>query len=131
MMGQKLTPLETEQRLTECVVHNYDPYALGELWGLQEKSAAGWMRDNCRSEYFKALYARKIKPVYSERREKPEWENEWVNDLQALTREQYMAKYGLTYNAYEIRLCRARKEFGEIATPKQRARWDREYWENM
>jgi len=131
MMGLKLTQDEIEQRLIEAREHNYDPDELGELWGLQGKSAAGWMRDNCRSEYFKAMYARQIKPVYNEKRTKPEWENEWVNDFQVLTQEEYMAKYHLTPNAYRIKLCRARKEHGEIHTPKERARWEAEYWERL
>lgn len=131
MMGLKLTPDEVEQRLIEAREHDYDPVVLGELWGLQDKSAAGWMRDNCRSEYFKAAYERQIKPVYNERRDKPEWENQWVNDFQVLTQEEYMAKYRLSRNAYAIKLCRARKEYGEICTPKQRAKWDKEYWRAM
>ena len=123
MMGLKLTQDEIEQRLIEAREHDYDPVVLGELWGLQDKSAAGWMRDNCRSEYFKAMYARQIKPVYNEKRTKPEWENEWVNDFQVLTRPEYMAKYHLTYRSYETKLCLAQKKFGYLATPERRARW--------
>ena len=123
MMGLKLTPDEVEQRLLEARKHDYDPVVLGELWGLQDKSAAGWMRENCRSEYFKAAYERQIKPVYNEKRDKPEWENEWVNDFQVLTRPEYMAKYKLTYGSYEAKLCLAQKKFGYLATPERRARW--------
>lgn len=126
MMGLRLRPDEIEQRLADAKAYKYNPEPLGELWGLQSKTAAGWMRENCRGEYFKAMYERQVHPVYNEKREKPEWEYEWVNDFQVLTREEYMAKYHLTYSSYATKLCNTQKKFGYLATPERRARWERD-----
>ena len=130
MNGLPLTKAERAQRLLDCITCEYNPEKLAELWGIQDKSCMDFMRKNCRAEYFKAMAERQLKPI-EVHREKPEWENEWVNDFQVLLQEEYMAKYNLTPNAYRIKLCRARKEHGEIHTPKERARWEAEYWRGM
>lgn len=129
-MGTKFTKIDVAWRLADCAKYNYDPDKLSEIWGIQDKSCMDFMRHNCPDEYYKAQGERHYKPV-EVHREKPEWENQWVNDFQVLTQEEYMNKYKLSRNAYTIKLCRARKEYGEIYTPKQRAKWDKEYWRAM
>lgn len=129
-MGSKLTKREVEMRLEDCVMYEYDPDKLSEIWGIQNKSCMEFMRQHCPDEYYRAQTMRHFHPIEIQR-DKPEWENQWVNDFQVLTQEEYMAKYKLSRNAYAIKLCRARKEYGEIYTPKQRAKWDKEYWRAM
>lgn len=60
---------------------------------------------------------------------KPEWENKWVNDLQVLTRREYIAEYNISESEYFTRLRKAERKHGKIATPEIRAEWMRKYWE--
>lgn len=131
MMGSKLTPCEVAQRLADAREHKYDPSELGELWGVQDKTAAGWMRENCRSEYFKALYARRIKPVYNEKRNRPEYENQRMFDMQVMSRCEWCRTYGIPLNEYDHFLKMYERKHGKLATPEIRAMWDKEYWEKM
>lgn len=130
-MGLRLTPAEVKQRLADCEANKYDPCVLGELWGLQEKTAAGWMRENCRSEYYKAMYARQIRPVYNLKRIKPEYENQKMFDMQVLTKSEWCRKWDVPLWEYTSYLHRYERKHGKIATPEIRAEWDREYWEKM
>ncbi len=130
-MGLRLTPAEVKQRLADCEANKYDPCVLGELWGLQEKTAAGWMRENCRSEYYKAMYARQAKPVYNLKREKPEYENQRMFDMQVMSRDVWCRTWGIPLNEYDHFLRMYERKHGKIATPEIRAEWDREYWEKM
>ena len=123
MTGPKYTKDDVGWRLEDCAKYDYDPEELADLWEISEKGAASFMRHNCPDEYFRAQTFRNYRA--DARKDKPEYENQWLFDLYVLTQEEYMAKYKLSRNAYTIKLCRARKDH-EIYTPKQRARWERE-----
>jgi hypothetical protein len=93
----------------------FDEYLCSAEWHIERPAVRNFIRQH----------------QVTDKRQKPEWEYGWVNDLQVLTREEYMVRYGLNEETYASLLTKARREHGEIATPEQREMWDRQYWEGL
>ena len=130
-MGLQLTPDEVNQRLADAEEHMYNPEPLGEIWGVQRKTAASWLRDYCRKDYYRAMHERLIHPVYPTKRENPEYENQRMFDMQVLDRRAWCNKWDIPLWEYDYYLSMYERNHGEIATPEIREQWDREYWEKM
>ena len=135
MMGKRLTSAEVRQRLADAADHEYDPDIMGQLWGMDGKSAAEWMREHCHEKYSKTLRARRKKetpPKYRIVREKPEYENQRLFDIQVMTREQWCKTWGIPLVEYKTFLHMYEKQCGEkLATPERRAKWEEEYCSKM
>lgn len=105
---------------------------------LQYAASVGWDIESCMKTWNLSYSAAKAfiltyKNVPAALLKKPYYENQWILDLQVLTREEYMEKYKLVSIAsYYTKLYAAEKKTGEkIATPKVRAKWEAEYWKKL
>jgi hypothetical protein len=105
---------------------------------LEYAASVGWDIEKCMAEWGKSYSAAKAfiqiyKNVPSVQLKKPYYENQWILDLQVLTREEYMKKYRLANIAsYYSKLYAAERKTGErIATPKIRQKWEKEYWDKL
>lgn len=99
---------------------NWDHIACSKEWRISRYNA----------KHFIEVYV----PVFGDNAAKvqPEYENQWILDLQVLARDEYCRKYKIGLMGYYQRIYRAEKKTGEkLATPKIRAKWEKDYWEKL
>ena len=65
------------------------------------------------------------------KKERPEYENQRLFDLQVMTPAQWCEVWGIPRWEYNGFLKMYRRKHGFIATPDIRAEWERQYWERM
>lgn len=114
---RKLRPELVASRKAFAKAVNYDIEACRKEWRIRKQAVKYFIDEFCFAE----------KP-----RTKPEYENQWLLDLQVMERDKYCAKYGITSSQYYNRIYKAERQCGEkLATPGVRAKWEREYWRKL
>ena len=101
---------------------------------LKFAKSVGWDHIACAVEWNVSRYAAKyfIKTYRPrKKKERPEYENQRLFDLQVMTPAQWCEVWGIPRWEYNGFLKMYRRKHGFIATPEIRAEWDRQYWERM
>lgn len=101
---------------------------------LKFAKSVGWDHIACAGEWNVSRYAAKyFIRTYRPRKkkERPEYENQRLADLQVMTPNQWCEVWGIPRWEYNGFLKMYRRKHGFIATPEIRAEWERQYWEKL
>ena len=121
-MPRRASTAEIDARLEYAEKVGYDIHRCAHAWSISASAVYVFL---WRYKLGRKAAVSDMEPEVSvPDRDKPEYENQPLFDLQALTREEYMKKYRLpSKSSYHSLLGRMEKKHGFIATPERRQKW--------